>query len=112
MKMNKEQIETTIKKVAENGFLLETKTTEDNSIILEFGNCKFTFDFNSELTLTKSVIRLDYGDNFDKEEEKVNYLCSIALYLSIYKNRIDFRIIPKNEKNLEVILERLLKSHN
>lgn len=36
----------------------------------------------------------------------MNYLCSIAPYLSIYKNRIDFRTIPKNEKNLELILER------
>lgn len=28
------------------------------------------------------------------------------------KTKNQIRIIPKNEKNLEVILERLLKSHN
>ena len=43
--MNKEQIEKIIENLSKQGYHLVNKTIKDDLIKLDFGDCKFTFNF-------------------------------------------------------------------
>lgn len=78
--------------------------------MLEYGDCRFTLNFNRNPMSIDAVLRLDYRVTFD--QENVDFLNSITNYWSIYKHWIAFNFKPKNEKNLENTLYDLLKTYN
>ena len=108
--MNKEQIENIIESLNKKGHHLVNKTINENSIVLEYGDCRFTLNLNNSPISIEAVLRLDYGVTFD--QENVDFLNSITNYWSIYKHWIAFNFKPKNEKNLEDTLYDLLKTYN
>lgn len=108
--MNKEQIEKIIENLSKEGYHLVNKTINDDLIKLDFGDCKFTFNFKNEHLVIEVVTPLDYRMSFD--QENVNFLNSITDYWEIYKHWITFNFIPKNEQELEATLKELLESYN
>lgn len=108
--MKPEQIEKIIENLDEQGYHLVNKTINENSIVLEYGDCRFTLNFNRSPMSIDAVLRLDYRVTFD--QENVDFLNSITNYWSIYKHWIVFNFKPKNEKDLEDTLYNLLKTYN
>lgn len=110
MTVNKEQIEKIIENLAKDGYNLANKTIKDDLIELDFGDCKFTFNFKNKPLLIESVMPLDYRVTFD--QDNVNFLNSITSYWSIYKHWLEFKFTPKNKLELEATLKELLESYN
>jgi hypothetical protein len=108
--MKQEQIEKIIENLDKKGHHLVNKTINENSIVLEYGDCRFTLNFNRNPMSINAVLRLDYRVTFD--QENVDFLNSITNYWSIYKHWIAFNFKPKNEKDLEDTLYDLLKTYN
>ena len=109
--MNKEQLEKIIENLSKEGYQLANKTIKNNDLIkLDFGCCKFTFNFKNESLLIEASILFEYGTTFD--QENVDYLNSITSYWSIYKHWIEFNYKPNNEEELEATLYQLLESYN
>lgn len=108
--MKPEQIEKIIENLDEQGYHLANKTINENSIVLEYGDCRFTLNFNRSPMSIDAVLRLDYRVTF--AQENVDFLNSITNYWSIYKHWIAFNFKQKNEKDLEDTLYNSLKTYN
>lgn len=108
--MKPEQIEKIIESLNKKGHHLVNKTINENSIVLEYDDCRFTLNFNHNPMSIDAVLRLDYRVTFD--QENVDYLNSITSYWSIYKHWIEFNYKPNNEEDLENTLLQLLESYN
>lgn len=65
--MKPEQIEKIIENLDEQGYHLVNKTINENSIVLEHGDCRFTLNFNRSPMSIDAVLRLDYRVTFDQE---------------------------------------------
>ena len=102
--MNIEQIENVINNMP-TGYESRKEIT-DNNINIKYDSCSFDMFLNDSQLEVNACIILDYRSCFN--QESVNYLNSITSSWQIYKNELDFKFNPKDEKELESILTHLL----
>mgnify|MGYP000932648035 CR=1 FL=1 len=65
--MKQEQIEKIIENLDKKGHHLVNKTINENSIVLEYGDCRFTLNFNRNPMSIDAVLRLDYRVTYLKD---------------------------------------------